>query len=99
MVMFWSAALGLVMPVIGSTFLDQHSQLAMFGIWLLLSLAYMMVAVAICFMLLRHATERAPSRALLSAGRSIAISRAMMPMTTSSSTRVNAARWLLLTAG
>ena len=39
-------------------------------------------------MLLSHWTDRACSRTLLSAGKSIEISTAMMPITTSNSTRV-----------
>src|SRR5256885_11275343 len=50
-------------------------------------------------MLLAHATVRAASRARAIAGSRIAIRTAMIPMTTSSSTRVNAARVPSLTAG
>ena len=55
------------------------------------SLAHMMVAAASWRTLLRHWTCFACSRARLSAGSRIAISTAMMPMTTSSSTSVNPA--------
>ena len=51
--------------------------------------------VTICRILLRHCTCRADSRALFSAGRRMPIRSAMIPMTTSSSTSVNAWRgWL-----
>src|SRR6266480_155788 len=62
------------------------------GIQPLWSLVHMMVAEAICRMLLRHLTCRPDSRALLRAGRRIPISKAIIPITTRSSTRVNAER-------
>src|SRR5437660_7550567 len=45
------------------------------------SLQYMIVAVMTCFMFARHLVVLACWRALLSAGRRIEISSAMMPMT------------------
>src|SRR5687767_10911913 len=50
------------------------------------------VAVPICRRLLRQTARLAASRALFSAGSSSEMSTAMMPMTTNSSTRVNALR-------
>src|SRR4029079_17250209 len=52
-------------------------------------LAYMMAARAICRRLLAHLARLACSRARFRLGSRIEISRAMMPMTTSSSTSVN----------
>src|SRR3954452_10504970 len=57
----------------------------------LLALMYISIAVAICRMLLAHCTVAALRRALFSAGNTIPINNAMMPMTTSSSRSVNAA--------
>ena len=56
----------------------------------MLSLAYMMAAMPMFLRLLRHCTLIACCRARFSAGRSRAIRTAMMPMTTSNSTSVNA---------
>src|SRR5882724_12944813 len=54
-----------------------------------LSLAYMVTAIPICFVLLRQLAARALSLALLNAGNNIAARMAMMAMTTSSSINVN----------
>src|SRR5262245_9601207 len=53
---------------------------------------YMSIALATCFMLLAHCTVAAARRAFLSAGSNTAISTAMIAITTSSSTSVNARR-------
>jgi len=52
----------------------------------------MSIAKAICFMLLAHLIVFADSRARFSDGRRMLISSAIMPMTTRSSTSVNAER-------
>src|SRR5256885_2071377 len=65
---------------------DDHGSAPLFA------LLYMRIAVASCFRLLWHCTFLAASRALLSVGRRMDMSRAMMPMTTSSSTSVNPVR-------
>src|SRR3954463_16503497 len=54
----------------------------------LFSEAYMIRAVPNCFWLLAHWTLRACSRAALRAGRRMEMRRAIMPMTTRSSTKV-----------
>jgi hypothetical protein len=59
-----------------------------------LALAYPSIARATCRMLLMHCTAAADRLALLSAGISIAISSAMIPITTSSSTSVKPRRWV-----
>src|SRR5687768_1341756 len=56
------------------------------------SLAYMRAAMRSCLWLLRQATRWDCSLARLRAGRRMLISRAMMPMTTSSSTSVKPRR-------
>src|SRR3954464_6910 len=63
----------------------------------LFSLAYMISAVTNWRTLLARCASVAVRRALLSTGRRIAISTAMMPITTSNSTRVNAF-WRVATA-
>src|SRR4051794_6014878 len=60
---------------------------------------YMTNALPNCRSCARQATVREAFRALFIAGRSMATSKAMMPITTNSSTSVNAARLRLLTAG
>src|ERR1700722_1300524 len=60
------------------------------GKWPRLSVMYCSKASDICFILLWHNIVAAERRALFNAGRRMPTSRAMMPMTTSSSTRVNA---------
>src|SRR5687767_2919015 len=61
----------------------------------LLSLMYMSIAWASCLMLLAHLTVIAWRRARESAGSRIDTSTAMMPMTTNSSTSVNARRFFI----
>src|SRR5437667_12383756 len=58
------------------------------GYFPLFSLAYMIIAVQSWRMLLAHCVSAAVLRALASTGSRMEISSAMMPMTTSNSTRV-----------
>jgi hypothetical protein len=58
--------------------------------YFLYSLRYIANAAPICFRLLWQATALADERTLFKAGKSIDTSNAMMAMTTSSSTSVNA---------
>src|SRR5213080_3797134 len=64
------------------------SQYAQVGKYPWLSLQYIRMPLQSCLMLLRQAARLAAARDLASTGNSTPISTAMMPMTTSSSTRV-----------
>src|SRR5688500_2769958 len=66
------------------------------GAWPLRSLANMRIARASCRWFEEHATSVAASRAFCSAGSRIELSSAMIQITTSSSTSVNAAARLRL---
>src|SRR5438046_2515234 len=74
-----------------------HAGFALMNVtYTLLSFAYMIAAVAIWRTFDKHATDFDCARADCSAGRSRPMSRAMMPITTRSSTNVNArqcVRW------
>ena len=61
-----------------------------------LSDAYICMASAVCFWLLRQVEARAVSRARVRAGSSIEARIAMIAITTSSSIRVNLLRFLML---